>query len=105
MAVASAVNPTTVQAVANLTPDPRRVVTPLNPDRAEELLCKYGISSPWRHVIIGLHEGFDIGICEHLSRSYIFRQSHLVSIRPRFYHIIYFCRTSCWSLLRAIPSG
>ena len=51
MAAASAVSLTMVLKVASCMPDPRCVVTPLDPGRVEELLCRYGIISAWKHVI------------------------------------------------------
>jgi hypothetical protein len=103
MAAASAVNLTTAPEAANRTPDPRRVVTPLDPGRAEELLCRYGIISAWKHVIAGLREGFDVGIREQLTCSYIFRKSHLNSARPGLYNLVYSERASCWTILSTIP--
>ena len=35
--------------------DPRHVVSPLDPDQAEELLCKYDLIVDWNHVIVRLH--------------------------------------------------
>lgn len=52
--------------------DPRHVVSPLDPDQAEELLCKYDLIVDWNHVIVRLHEGFDVRIPEQLSHLYIF---------------------------------
>ena len=40
MVAVSVASPAMVLEAAKFTPDPRRVVTPLDPDRAEELLCK-----------------------------------------------------------------
>jgi hypothetical protein len=62
MAAASAVSPDMVPAAANPMPDPRWVVTPLDANRVKALLCKYNINSTWNHIIVGLHEGFDVGI-------------------------------------------
>ena len=62
MVAASAASLATALAVADPMPDPRRVVTSLIPDRAEELLRKYGLISTWYHIIVGLREGFDVGI-------------------------------------------
>ena len=59
---ASVVSLAMVPAAANPMPDPRRVVTSLVPDRVEELLRKYGLISTWNHIIVGLHEGFNVGI-------------------------------------------
>jgi hypothetical protein len=62
----------TVPITAKSPPDPRCVVTPLMPDQAEELLCIYNLISDWSHIIVGLREGFDVGIQKQLSCSYIF---------------------------------
>ena len=102
---ASAVNPAMVLETARPRPDPRRVVTPLSPDRAEELLCKYDLISDWSHVILGLREGFDIGIQEHLSRSYIFRQSFLLTVRSGLYIIVHSRRAGSRSLFGGLPPG
>jgi hypothetical protein len=67
-AAVSAVSSATEPVAAKCLPDPRHVVTPLDPNRAEELLCKYDLISDWNHIITGLREGFDIGIREQLSR-------------------------------------
>ena len=75
--------------ISGHTPDPQRVITPLVPDQAEELLRKYGIIDTWHHIIVGLQEGFDVGIQEQLSRSYIFQQSQFIPIRSRLHHFIY----------------
>jgi hypothetical protein len=61
MAAASVASPTMALAVANPPSDPRHVVTPLDPDQAEELLRKYNLVQYWGHVITGLREGFDVG--------------------------------------------
>jgi hypothetical protein len=62
MAAASVEGLAMALAAANPNPDPRKVVTPLDPNRVEELLCKYGLISTWNHIIVGLCEGFDVGI-------------------------------------------
>ena len=90
---------------ANHMPDPRCVVTPLDPDRVEELLYKYDLFPTWKHIITRLHEGFDVGIWEHLSSSYIFRKPQIISVRPRLYYFIYIWRAGRRPLLAAIPSG
>jgi hypothetical protein len=61
MVAVSVVNLTMVLATAN-PPDLRRVVTPLDPDWAKELLCKYNLVPYWSHIVTGLREGFDVGI-------------------------------------------
>jgi len=99
----SVANPAMVPEAARLVPDPRCVVTPLNPDCAAELLRKYNLSSVWNHVIVGLREGFDIGIREQISRSYIFRQPLILSIRPRVHFLIHSRRTGYQLLFGGLP--
>lgn len=89
MVAASVEIPATVPGPAGPATDPRRVVTPLDPIRVEELLSKYGLLGAWSHIIVGLCKGFDVGIREQLSRSYIFRQSQFLSIRSRVHYFIY----------------
>jgi hypothetical protein len=78
VAAASVGEPAMVLAAANPNPDPKKVVTPLDPNWVEELLCKYSLISTWNHMIVGLREGFDVGIREQLSRLYIFPQSQFL---------------------------
>jgi hypothetical protein len=65
--VASVATSTMVLAAAKPNPDPWHVVTPLDADQVEKILCKYSLSSDWNHIIVGLCEGFDVGIREQLS--------------------------------------
>jgi hypothetical protein len=67
-----------VLADANLLSDPRWVVTPLIPDQMEELLYIYNIHDDWKHILIGLREGFDVGIRGSLSCLRIFCKSQLL---------------------------
>jgi hypothetical protein len=62
MPAASVETQAMVQGTANATLDPRRVVTLLDPSHVEVLLCKYNFISIRNHIIMGLHEGFNIGI-------------------------------------------
>lgn len=62
-AVASVARPRTVPAAVAGT-DPRRVVTPLDPNHLERLLQAGGILSDWGHVVRGLRDSFDVGIHE-----------------------------------------
>jgi hypothetical protein len=100
MAAASVEGPAMALVAANPNPDPRKVVTPLNPIQVEELLCKYGLISTWNHIIVGLREGFDVGIREQLSCSYIFPQSQFFLSRLEIYFILYCWRASSWVVLR-----
>lgn len=61
-----------VPPAVDLRPDPRRVVSPLDPYRVEQLLCKYGLLDGWSHIIDGLRVGFDVGIREQPVRTLIF---------------------------------
>ena len=99
----SAANLAMEPEAARLVPDPRRVVTPLNPDRAAELLRKFNLLSVWNHVIVGLREGFDIGIREQISRSYIFRQPLILSIRPKVHLLVHSRRTGYQPLFGGLP--
>lgn len=76
--------PRTAQAISRPRPDPRRVVTPLNPDKAEKVLHNLGLFNSFRHIIVGLREGFDVGIRGLLPRTYLFQQSQIILSRPRF---------------------
>jgi hypothetical protein len=91
MAAASVEGLAMALAAANPNSDPRKVVAPLDPNQVEELLCKYGLISTWNHIIVGLCEGFDIGIREQLSHLYIFPQSQFFLSRLEIYFILY-----CW---------
>lgn len=53
--------------------DPRRVVTPLNPDKVEALLRDLHILERWRHVVDGLRSGFEVGVDVPLPRSFTFK--------------------------------
>ncbi|KAF8577821.1 hypothetical protein K439DRAFT_1621790 [Ramaria rubella] len=57
---------------------PRKVVTPHIPDRAEELLGKYGILDNWRHIIEGLQFSFNVRITNPPQYTILFRQSHFL---------------------------
>ena len=83
---ASVARQVTVLEVAKPRPDTRWVTTPLNPDRVEELLCKYGIVSNWSHIITGLQEGFDVRIHGDKSTHQIPSNGLLFST---FYHFPY----------------
>jgi hypothetical protein len=98
-------NPVTGLVPANPVPDPRVVVTPLSPDRAEEILCKYGLYGDWKHIIIGLRKGFDVGIKETPPRTYIFRQPCFVTFRSQFYTLVHCQRTSSRPLFRSLHPG
>jgi hypothetical protein len=72
MDAASAGNWVMEPVPANPVLDPRIVVTPLSPDRTEEILCKYGLYENWKHIINGLWKGFDVGIGETPPHTYLF---------------------------------
>ena len=67
-----AVKPLTEQDDATEQTDPRQVSTPLDADGFEVLLRKLGIDRKWRHIIEGLHNGFNVGINIQLNRSFVF---------------------------------
>jgi hypothetical protein len=92
--------PRTAQAIARPRPDPRRVVTPLNPDKVEKVLHNLALFNSFRHIIVGLREGFDVGIRGLLPRTYLFRQSQIILSRPRFYLLIHCWRAGCRSIPR-----
>lgn len=62
MDAASAESLCMVPVAAKLADDPRVVVTPLDHLRVEQLLRKYGIFDNWRHIVDGIHNGFNVGI-------------------------------------------
>ena len=49
---------------AKPTLEPRCVVTLLDLNQVEEILCKYSISASWSNIINRLHKGFNIRICK-----------------------------------------
>ncbi|KAG2128340.1 uncharacterized protein EDB93DRAFT_1256685 [Suillus bovinus] len=53
----------TVLGAARLAGDPRAVVTPLDYLQVEEILRTYGIFNDWRHIVDGIHNGFNVGVC------------------------------------------
>ena len=55
--------------------DPRRVVTPLDPDKIECLLKDLGILEQWAHIVHGIRHGFDVGIREPVTKTRTF-QNH-----------------------------
>jgi hypothetical protein len=79
IAAVSVVNLAIGPEAARLLPNLRWVVMLLNPDHVAELLCKYNLSSEWNHVIVGLHNGINVGIEEPISCSCIFQQPCILS--------------------------
>lgn len=66
-----------------LTPDPRKVVTPLVPAKIEAALCKYGILSNWIYVLYSISNGFDVGIRTVPPQPIIFSKiTHLATSHP-----------------------
>lgn len=89
MDVVSATRMGMAQAPAINEPDPRIVVTPLIADRVEELLCKYNLLDDWMHILIGIRNGFDVGVRSHPPSTRLFRKSCLFPTKPfihRFLH-------------------
>lgn len=74
MPVAYAALPRTEQETAH-SGDPRLVVTPLNADLIEEVLKSLELVDNWSEVLQGIREGFDVGIHDSPSRSYLFQES------------------------------
>lgn len=70
MVVASVMTSTMELAAVGQSLDSRHVVTPIDVSKAGHLMCRYGIYDKWKHVIAGLHSGFNIGIQGKLSCMY-----------------------------------
>lgn len=70
--------PTLAQRVG---PDPRKVVTPISASKTEQLLRTYGIYDNWKHILVGLVNGFDVGIKHAPERTIIFRKSQILQTR------------------------
>ncbi|KAJ7225230.1 hypothetical protein B0H12DRAFT_1267739, partial [Mycena haematopus] len=64
----------------------------------EKVLQNLGLYDSFQHVIVGLREGFDVGIRGLLPRTYLFRQSQILLNRSRIYFFIHRWRTGCTSL-------
>jgi hypothetical protein len=43
-------------------PDPRIIITPLITLHVEELLHKYNLLDNWMHILVGIRNGFDVGV-------------------------------------------
>ncbi|KAF7337759.1 hypothetical protein MSAN_02249700 [Mycena sanguinolenta] len=93
MDAASAITETTEQTTASTAlvphlaatlPDPRIVITPLDPIKVEEVLCTYNLLDDWSHIVFGLRYGFDVGVREHLSHSIIPPNHNSSNIDPDF---------------------
>lgn len=73
MAAAFVVALTTVLAPAlHESDDPCQVVTPLDADALEGLLCQCDLLDAWWHVLDGIRNSFDMGASAPLSRSFLF---------------------------------
>ncbi|KAH9902524.1 hypothetical protein C8Q73DRAFT_661559 [Cubamyces lactineus] len=83
MAAASVAQRPTVQASAPW-PDPRRVVTPLDPDALEQMLNNANILPQWSHIIRGIQEGFDVGITEPITKMVICNNHSSFQLDPTF---------------------
>jgi hypothetical protein len=95
--LASVMTPLMVPA-ATAAPDPHCIVTSLIPDLVEELLRIYDIHNDWEYILVGLHNGFDIGIREPPPRMYIFCKSHFLEIGPSVYFRLHPRRAAGWPL-------
>ncbi|KAG1779493.1 hypothetical protein EV702DRAFT_1195454 [Suillus placidus] len=67
-----------VLVAAKLVDDPRTVVTPLDHLRVEEILCKYDIFNDWRHIVDGIHNGFNVGITDSPFKTQLFREPFIL---------------------------
>ncbi|KAJ7018794.1 hypothetical protein C8F04DRAFT_1149944 [Mycena alexandri] len=105
MGAVSAAVTLTVPVVAPPRPDPRRVVSPLDPAKTENLLRQLGLYESYRHIVVGLREGFDVGIRGLLPRTYLFRQSQILFCRPYLHFFLHRWRTGRWPLLRGLYSS
>ncbi|PSR80922.1 hypothetical protein PHLCEN_2v6593 [Hermanssonia centrifuga] len=65
-------------------PDPRQVVTPLDPDAVEKKLSELGILAQWQHVVDGLRLGFDVGASEPIRQSLYFKNHTSSELAPKF---------------------
>jgi len=84
MDAVSAVAPPMVPGPAECVPDPRIIFTPIDPVSTEHLLLSLNIYDKWKHIITGLHEGFDMGI-KHPPEHTIMFDNHASSrIDPEF---------------------
>ncbi|KZP09832.1 hypothetical protein FIBSPDRAFT_992399, partial [Athelia psychrophila] len=94
--------PVTAPEPADTPYDPRTVVTPLIPDRVEETLKIYDISKDWEHVVAGLRSGFDVGIREQPTRTYIFRESRIFPSGLKLHYIVHSRRGSRWQIFTTL---
>ena len=62
--------------------DPCQVVTPLNPLKTKALLCKYNLLDTWYHIVVGLINGFDVGIHAVPNCMYIFQEPCIIPSQP-----------------------
>jgi hypothetical protein len=104
MDVASAEDPPMEPRPAGCDPDPRRVVTPLDVNKTRALLCKYGLLPDWDHILQGITNGFNVGIKSPPSCTLIFRESRILTARPRFYYRLHCWGSSIWSLFTGFSS-
>ncbi len=64
--------------------DPRRVVTPLDPEHVLRKLQDLGIADRWQHIVDGLHTGFDIGIRNTINTTIISPNHASAALDPSF---------------------
>lgn len=84
MAAHSVVETATVPPPAPDATDPRRVVSPLDPDKVERLLHDLNILDHWQHVVEGLRSGFDVGVDTPLTRTFTFKNHASSEMDPEF---------------------
>ena len=73
-----------VQITQHAPSDPRQVVTPINTIKTEALLHSLNLFYKWSHVIVGLQNGFDVGIYNHSSHTMIFDNHASSRLDPDF---------------------
>ena len=64
--------------------DPRRVVTPLDPDGLELALRAFGIFDQWSHIVYSIRHGFDVGIENRFSRTVVHPNHASSNLNPDF---------------------
>jgi hypothetical protein len=62
-------------------PDPRIIITPLIASHVEELLHKYNLLDDWMHILVGIRNGFDVGVRNPPLSTCLFRKSCLVALK------------------------
>ncbi len=84
MVAASVPQPTMVPPPVPSLPDPRQVVSPLDPNKVEAKLHELGILAQWQHVVDDLCSGFNVGATAPIPHSLQFRNHTLSELAPEF---------------------